>query len=139
MTPAFGYGTVPPAIERRGGIPVAVTGRDALAVCSWDAGEAQIDDRAIFGRFEAHPSAPALISLCAAHQEPLVVPTREHVESRLYATTAYWRRWAAERKYTGPWREAVIRSALALKLLVHAPSGAIAAAATDLIAGGHRR
>jgi GH15 family glucan-1,4-alpha-glucosidase len=130
ITPAFGYGAVPAAIERRGEIPVAVTGRDALAVCSWDAGEAQIDDEAIFGRFEAHPSTPALIALCAAHQEPLVIPAREHVEARLDATMAYWRGWAADRSYNGPWREAVIRSALALKLLVHAPSGAIAAAAT---------
>jgi GH15 family glucan-1,4-alpha-glucosidase len=130
ITPAFGYGAVPPAIERRGGTPVAVTGREALAVCSWGAGEAESDDEAIFGRFEAHASSPALIALCAAHQEPLVIPAREHVEARLDATTAYWRRWAAERDYRGPWREAVIRSALALKLLVHAPSGAIAAAAT---------
>jgi GH15 family glucan-1,4-alpha-glucosidase len=130
MTPVFGYGAVPPAIERRGSIPVALTGRDALAVCSWDAGEAQIGEGAIFGHFEAEPSTPALIALCAAHQEPLVIPAREHVEARLDATTAYWRRWAADRTYRGPWRDAVIRSALALKLLVHAPSGAIAAAAT---------
>ena len=130
ITPAFGYGAVPPRIERRGGIPVAVAGRDALAVCSWEAGEAQIDDEAISGRFEARASSSALIALCAAHQEPLVFPAREHVERRLDATTAYWRRWAAQRAYDGPWRDAVIRSALALKLLFHAPSGAIAAAAT---------
>ena len=36
-------------------------------------------------------SSSALIALCAAHQEPLVFPTREHVERRLDATTAYWR------------------------------------------------
>jgi GH15 family glucan-1,4-alpha-glucosidase len=141
ITPAFGYGAVPPAIERRGGIPVAVTGRDALAVCSWDAGDVQIDDESIFGRFEAHASTAALIAVCAAHQEPLVIPAREHVEARLDATTAYWRRWAAERDYSGPWREDVIRSALALKLLVHAPSGAIAAAATTSLPeeiGGER-
>ena len=130
LTPAFGYGTVPAAIERRGRIPVAVTGRDALAVCVWDAGEAQIDDEAIFGHFEAQAGTSAVLALSAAHQEPLVIPTREHVEARLDATVAYWRGWAADRSYGGPWRDAVIRSALALKLLVHAPSGAIAAAAT---------
>jgi GH15 family glucan-1,4-alpha-glucosidase len=130
ITPAFGYGAVPPRIGRRGRIPVAVGGRDALAVCSWEAGEAQIDDEAIFGRFEARESSSALIALCAAHQEPLVFPTREQVERRLDATVAYWRRWATQRAYEGPWRDAVIRSALALKLLVYAPSGAIAAAAS---------
>jgi GH15 family glucan-1,4-alpha-glucosidase len=130
ITPAFGYGAMPPRIERRGGTPIAVAGPDALAVCCWEAGEAQIDDEAIFGRFEARASSSALIALCAAHQEPLVFPAREHVERRLDATTAYWRRWSAQRAYDGPWRDAVIRSALALKLLFHAPSGAIAAAAT---------
>ena len=130
ITPSFGYGEVPPRIGRRAGIPVAVGGRDALAVCSWEAGEARIDDRAIFGRFEARESSSALIALCAAHQEPLVFPTRDQVERRLDATAAFWRRWATQRAYDGPWRDAVIRSALALKLLFHAPSGAIAAAAT---------
>ncbi|MEO8687899.1 MAG: glycoside hydrolase family 15 protein [Solirubrobacteraceae bacterium] len=130
ITPAFGYGAVLPCIERRGRIPVVFAGPDALAVCSWEAGEPQIDEEAIFGRFEARASSSALIALCAAHQEPLVFPPREHVEARLEATTTYWRTWAAHRRYHGPWRDAVIRSALALKLLFHAPSGAIAAAAT---------
>ena len=141
ITPAFGYGAVRPRLERRGRVPVAVAGPDALAVCSWEAGEAQFDEQAIFGRFEARPSSSALIALCAAHQEPLVFPRRAHVEARLEATTAYWRRWAAQRSYDGPWRDAVIRSALALKLLFHAPSGAIAAAATTSLPeeiGGER-
>jgi GH15 family glucan-1,4-alpha-glucosidase len=141
ITPAFGYGAAPRRITYRGRIPVAVAGRDALAVCSWEAGKAQINDEGILGRFEARASSSALIALCAAHQEPLVLPAREHVERRLEATTAYWRRWAAQRAYDGPWRDAVIRSALALKLLFFAPSGAIAAAATTSLPeeiGGER-
>jgi GH15 family glucan-1,4-alpha-glucosidase len=141
ITPAFHYGASAPRIERRGKIPVAVANPDALAVCSWEAGEAQIDDAAISGRFVARASSSSLIALCAAHQEPLVFPTRVHVEARLQATTAYWRRWATQRTFDGPWRDAVIRSALALKLLVHAPSGAIAAAATTSLPeeiGGER-
>jgi GH15 family glucan-1,4-alpha-glucosidase len=141
VTPAFGYGAVPPRLGRRGAVPVATAGPDALAVCSWDAGEARVGEDAISGRFEARESGSALIALCAAHGEPLVFPRREQVEARLQATTAYWRHWAAQRAYTGPWRDAVIRSALALKLLFHAPSGAIAAAATTSLpeeVGGER-
>jgi GH15 family glucan-1,4-alpha-glucosidase len=130
ITPGFDYGAASPRLERRGGVPVALAGPDALAVCSWGAGEAQLDNQSIFGRFETEESGSALIALCGSHQEPLVFPPRQDVEARLTATTAYWREWAANRAYDGPWRNEVIRSALALKLLFHAPSGAIAAAAS---------
>jgi len=130
ITPAFDYGAASPRLERRGGVPVAFAGPDALAVCSWGAGEAQLDNQSIFGRFETEESSSAVIALCGSHQEPLVFPPRHDVEARLRATTAYWRDWAANRAYDGPWRDEVVRSALALKLLFHAPSGAIAAAAS---------
>ena len=141
ITPAFGYGQLPARLGRRGDIPVALGGPDALAICSWGAGDPQIDEGAIFGHFTATEASTALVVLSAAHQEPLVFPSRAGVEARLDATIAYWRRWAAERSYDGPWRGAVVRSALALKLLFHAPSGAIAAAATTSLPeeiGGER-
>jgi GH15 family glucan-1,4-alpha-glucosidase len=141
VEPRFGYGARTPRLERRGGVPVALDRRNALAVCSWEAGDPQILDGAVSGCFEASGSSSALIALCAAHQEPLVLPTREDVEARLDGTTAYWQEWAARRTYDGPWRDAVVRSALALKLLVHASSGAIAAAATTSLPeeiGGER-
>jgi GH15 family glucan-1,4-alpha-glucosidase len=141
IEPRFGYGARPPRLERRGTIPVALDGPDALAVCSWDAGEPRMHDGAVFGCFEARAAGSALIVLCAAHQEPLVIPTRRDVEARLAGTTAYWQEWAVRRAYAGPWRAAVVRSALALRLLVHASSGAIAAAATTSLpedVGGER-
>jgi GH15 family glucan-1,4-alpha-glucosidase len=45
-------------------------------------------------------------------------------------TVQYWLDWIAQSTYTGRWRETVNRSALALKLLTYAPTGAIVAAAT---------
>jgi len=49
---------------------------------------------------------------------------------KLDITAAYWQRWAAGVRYGGPYRSMVKRSALALKLLTHAETGAIIAAPT---------
>lgn len=45
-------------------------------------------------------------------------------------TVRYWRQWAARSQYQGRWREMVMRSALALKLLTSRDTGAIVAAPT---------
>jgi GH15 family glucan-1,4-alpha-glucosidase len=130
IEPRFAYGSRTPRLGRRGVTPVATDGRQAIALSSWAAGEPTVDTSSISGDFISRQGETALLVLSGAHQEPLVLPRRADVESRLEATVAFWRDWAAERAYGGPWREAVTRSALALKLLIHAPSGAIAAAPT---------
>ena len=68
--------------------------------------------------------------MSVSHGDPLVFPPRTPIEQRSGETLDYWRDWAGGARYTGPWRDAVLRSSLALKLLIHAPSGAIAAAVT---------
>jgi GH15 family glucan-1,4-alpha-glucosidase len=52
------------------------------------------------------------------------------VTAAVDGTIAAWRDWLRRASYKGRWREAVLRSALALKLLTSAQHGSIAAAAT---------
>jgi GH15 family glucan-1,4-alpha-glucosidase len=45
-------------------------------------------------------------------------------------TAAFWRDWIEQSTYRGRWREAVERSAITLKLMTYAPTGALVAAPT---------
>ncbi len=56
-------------------------------------------------------------------------------------TVAFWRSWLHQSTYTGRWREAVQRSAITLKLMTYAPTGALVAAPTAALpeqVGGER-
>lgn len=141
VRPRFRYGAEPGRIDLRSGFPVASVGGDALAVCAFNAGPPDLTTDGIAGRFDIREGESALLALSIAHQEPLVFPSRAEVEARLAATIDGWRSWSGGRVSGGRWHDAVARSAIALKLLIHAPSGAIAAAPTTSlpeVIGGER-
>jgi GH15 family glucan-1,4-alpha-glucosidase len=129
--PSFRFGDRSPRLGWRGPTPVASSGGLALGFCSWSAGDPGIEGEEIGARFRIDVGEEILLSLAVADGEPLVIPTRDEVDSRMRESASQWRHWAGERRYPGPWRDAVMRSALALKLLIYSPSGAIAAAATS--------
>ena len=56
--------------------------------------------------------------------------TPRYYEAEFLETKRYWQNWLSQCQYQGRWREMVQRSALVLKLLTYAPTGAIVAAPT---------
>jgi GH15 family glucan-1,4-alpha-glucosidase len=139
--PRFGFGRRRTGLERRAGRWLAECGPDAIVLGLSDAGEGVERDGAVAGELELEPGRSALLSLAAAHRQPAVIPGRDDTELRLARTIDFWPRWADRIRYEGKWRDAVVRSALVLKLLVFSPSGAIVAAPTTSLPewiGGER-
>jgi GH15 family glucan-1,4-alpha-glucosidase len=130
VEPRFGYAREKTRISTRAGLFFAEHGADGVSLATWGAGEPEISDRAASGSFELREGERALFDLAATHGEPAVLPRRADAERRLERTMRFWEEWSARAKYDGPWRDAVVRSALVLKLLCFAPSGAIVAAPT---------
>jgi GH15 family glucan-1,4-alpha-glucosidase len=70
-------------------------------------------------------------SLTFSVEWPAVLPPLgQRTRQAIACSVAWWKGWASRLKYDGPSRAAVIRSALVLRLLFYAPSGAIVAAPT---------
>ena len=84
-----------------------------------------------FSDFRLHAGETAWFSLSYNDESPGVIPPLgDLAQGRLDDTIAWWRAWSARCTYDGPWREQVLRSALALKSMIYAPSGAVIAAPT---------
>jgi len=91
--------------------------------------------RGATGRFTLHAGDAVALSLrcqrdsgdCTTSENAWTV---ERALSLLRETQAYWWRWIGRVRYAGAYPEAVWRSALALKLMIYAPTGAIVAAPT---------
>lgn len=101
-----------------------------MGVITSNIGDIDAADKSIGGTFRTGEGTRHLVGLVGTENEPLPFPDAENVDKGIDRTIGNWRVWSEEFNYDGPWSDHVERSALALKLLLHSPSGAIAAAAT---------
>ncbi|GAA2785650.1 glycoside hydrolase family 15 protein [Kitasatospora paracochleata] len=97
-----------------GAIPLERDGNDARASIELTAGQ----------------RAAAVLTLDAADSAPPAPITGAGVEEDFNATRKFWHGWIRRCRYRGRWQQQVNRSAITLKLLTYAPTGAPIAAAT---------
>ncbi|MER7896815.1 glycoside hydrolase family 15 protein [Streptomyces sp. NPDC096046] len=140
VAPRFDYGSLPHTLRLSGDTAVFETEGMALALTATVPLEADGPD--VRGEFKLSEGEPAVFALDKVGGD--VAPrrcARTEAEEQFEATVAYWRHWLAASRYKGRWREMVHRSALTLKLLTYAPTGAIVAAPTTSLPeelGGER-
>ena len=130
VTPGSSFNTASPWVQHSAHGPVLQVQGTTMAVRSREIGEEEVSDRGLGGRFTATAGSRHLLGVISTHGEPLPLPEPETIDAGVDRTIANWQDWSREFQYDGPWADAVERSALALKLLLHSPTGAIAAAAT---------
>jgi GH15 family glucan-1,4-alpha-glucosidase len=140
VAPRFDYGMDPHALtEIETG---AVFAASSLTLGLTATVPVEHDDRDVTTEFKLAEGESAVFALdeVSSDAEPRPCPTEEAVEL-MAATAAFWRSWLSASRYRGRWREVVHRSALTLKLLTYAPTGAFVAAPTTSLpeqVGGER-
>jgi GH15 family glucan-1,4-alpha-glucosidase len=140
IAPRFGYGTDPHTLtETQAGVVFTASG---LTVGLSATVPAEHDDRDVTAEFTLAAGQSAVFALdeVSGRAAPRLC-SAEQARELGEATIDFWRRWLSSSRYRGRWRETVHRSALTLKLLTYAPTGAIIAAPTTSLPeqiGGER-
>jgi len=90
-------------------------------------------------RLRAGDHAFVAVTYSLPHQLKVHRLSLDEVAARIQRTIASWQAWSARCTYQGPYRDQVLRSALVLKALTNAPTGAIVAGPDDFPARGGGR
>ncbi|GAA1765141.1 glycoside hydrolase family 15 protein [Agromyces humatus] len=139
IQPRFDYGRVPHEIEAVPGSGVRFSaGQQSLTVHR--VGDPVIHDSRRAGHIELSGQGLKITGTLNAGEMTGVmlesggVPPQRVDEDELFErfqeTRRFWRDWNNRSTYRGRWREMVARSAMTLKLMTYAPSGALVAAPT---------
>ncbi len=134
VRPRFDFGEVKPWIKRFGERAYAAIGGANGLLISSDA-ELEGHGHDLLADFTVRADERVRLSIQyfrpeQLDREPPHVPEPEQLDQRLTETLEWWVKWASAVRLDGPDAPSVTRSAIVLKALSNAPTGAIAAAAT---------
>lgn len=147
VEPRFDYGEVRPWLRRHSvRCHSAIGGNDGILVTSDANLEMDDEGHALEGRVAVAAEQRLRLSVSFVRPEELEfevprISDAAELDERVAETVRWWRRWTKQITITGSHRAAVVRSAITLKGLTHAPTGAMAAAATTSLPetpGGER-
>ena len=131
--PAFNYARADHVVEDvEDGCLFTSRGEDGVSVSLVGTVPIDVHDGTATARFVLQPgewAAFVLQHVDDAHPATRVKPIGA-IRDIVQQTVDYWQRWLGGSTYRGRWREVVHRSALTLKLLTYAPTGALVAAPT---------
>jgi GH15 family glucan-1,4-alpha-glucosidase len=128
LKPRLQYGRVIPKVTKtKDGLAIADR-KDEMALASTTDVRVK-NDATAHCEFRVAKGEREILVLSYGEYEPRTIEEYQTNSQRL-KTEAFWKYWASKFKYKGKWSDAVLRSALALKLLVYSPTGAIVAAPT---------
>jgi GH15 family glucan-1,4-alpha-glucosidase len=139
LTVRFGYGDIVPWVQQSDGMVQFVAGPDALAL--WTPVHTHGEGLSSISEFTVSEGqrVPFVLSYFPSHT---AAPHPLDAAFSVAETTRWWRDWTSLTTCTaGPWRDAVVRSAITLKALTYAPTGGIVAAPTTSLpesVGGNR-
>jgi GH15 family glucan-1,4-alpha-glucosidase len=134
IVPRFDYGGIKPWIRHRRDHFIALGGRHGLLF----SGDCPLEMRGrhqLAGSWSVEGGKRARLSILYRRPEDLdeglvEPPSSAELDRRLEATMDWWNTWTARGTFRGPYADLSRRSAIVLKGLSNAPTGAIAAAAT---------
>lgn len=141
--PRTDYGATPVRLKSKGRLGWSFARRSRFFNLATDLDvRSSVDGMRIEGTTQLTAGARRDVSLSFVSQDPGVVPPLgPEAHARMTRTVDWWRNWTASIAWDGPYRDAIVRSALCLKLLTHARSGAVIAAPTTSLpedVGGSR-
>jgi GH15 family glucan-1,4-alpha-glucosidase len=127
FAPGLGLGGTPPVVSKRGGALVCAWGALAISLESTPSVDL-LPDRSRIVSLSSGETITFAMGL--ADRTPLVLVAPEAAHALLQETDRWWRAWSEDVTYSGPFRDAVVRSLITLRLLTFSPSGAPVAAPT---------